>query len=103
MKVFVIIPAAGLGTRMAPADAKAKSAKKIPVSKQFTEVGDAPILVHTLRKWRDSYPVTDIYVAMRKNEMEGFKKQIKEEQLSKPVHLVEGGDRMGGSVADSQP
>jgi 2-C-methyl-D-erythritol 4-phosphate cytidylyltransferase len=101
MKVFVIIPAAGLGTRMAPADAKGKSAKKIPVSKQFTEVGDAPILVHTLRKFAASYPVTDIYVAMRKNEMEGFKKQIKEEKLSKPVHLVEGGESRQESVANA--
>jgi 2-C-methyl-D-erythritol 4-phosphate cytidylyltransferase len=101
MKVFVIIPAAGLGTRMAPADAKAKSAKKTPVSKQFTEVGDAPILVHTLRKFGASYPVTDIYVAMRKNEMDGFKKQIKEEKLSKPVLLVEGGESRQESVANA--
>jgi len=101
MKVFVIIPAAGLGTRMAPADAKAKSAKKTSISKQFTEVGDAPILIHTLRKFAASYPVTDIYVAMRKNEMETFKKQIKEEKLSKPVQLVEGGESRQESVANA--
>src|SRR3954462_5373603 len=101
MKVFVIIPAAGLGTRMAGPGTKKKSAKTATVSKQFTEVGDAPILVHTLRKFAASYPVTDIYVAMRKNEMEGIKKQIKKEKLSKPVDLGEGGESRQESVANA--
>jgi len=101
MKVFVIIPAAGLGTRMAPAGAKTKSSKNAKVSKQFTQLGDAPILIHTLRKFAASYPVSDIYVAMRKNEMEGFRKQIKEEQLTKPVHVVEGGESRQESVANA--
>jgi 2-C-methyl-D-erythritol 4-phosphate cytidylyltransferase len=101
MKVFVIIPAAGLGTRMAGPRAKAKSPKSANVPKQLTEVGDAPILIHTLRKFAASYPVSDIYVAMRKSEMEGFRKQIKEEQLSKPVHVVEGGESRQESVANA--
>jgi 2-C-methyl-D-erythritol 4-phosphate cytidylyltransferase len=101
MKVFVIIPAAGLGTRMAGPGAKKKSAKNATVSKQFTEIGDAPILIHTLRKFAASYPVSDIYVAMRKNEIEGFRKQIKEEKLSKPVHVVEGGESRQESVANA--
>src|SRR5205807_476165 len=45
--------------------------------------------------------VSDIYVAMRKNEMEGFRKQIKEEKLSKPVHVVEGGESRQQSVANA--
>ena len=101
MKVFVIIPAAGLGTRMAPADTKTKTAKNAKVSKQFTQLGDAPILIHTLRKFAASYPVSDIYVAMRKNEMDGFRKQIKEEKLTKPVHVVEGGASRQESVANA--
>ena len=56
MKVFVIIPAAGLGTRMAsPSAAKAK--KKTP-TKQFKELGGVPILVHTLRKFAPLPPST---------------------------------------------
>ena len=47
MKVFVIIPAAGLGTRMAPLP---KPGKKPGPSKQFTEVGGVPILILTDRK-----------------------------------------------------
>jgi 2-C-methyl-D-erythritol 4-phosphate cytidylyltransferase len=45
--------------------------------------------------------VSDIYVSMRKNEMEGFRKQIKEEQLTKPVHVVEGGESRQESVANA--
>src|SRR5215469_9884776 len=43
MKVTVIIPAAGLGTRMAPAG------KKGVPSKQFSEINGTPIVIHTLR------------------------------------------------------
>src|SRR5437899_260724 len=51
MKVSVIIPAAGLGTRMAaPA---AKSRKSTP-TKQFAELAGTPILVHTLRRFAES-------------------------------------------------
>src|SRR5213592_1685305 len=101
MKVFVIIPAAGLGTRMAGPGTKKKSVKAATVSKQFTQLGDAPILIHTLRKFASSYPVSDIYVAMRKNELEGFRKQVKEEKLTKPVHVVEGGESRQESVANA--
>src|ERR1035438_3288837 len=52
MKVIVIIPAAGLGTRMAPMPSAldAKTKKPHP-SKQFTELAGTPILIHTLRKF----------------------------------------------------
>ena len=46
MKVFVIIPAAGLGTRMASFSAGTKSK-----SKQFFELNGTPILIHTVRKF----------------------------------------------------
>ena len=38
---------------------------------------------------------------MRRNEMEGFRKQIKEEKLTKPVHVVEGGESRQESVANA--
>jgi 2-C-methyl-D-erythritol 4-phosphate cytidylyltransferase len=73
MKVFVIIPAAGLGTRMAPApspaDAKSAKAKKAHPSKQFTELGGVPILIHTLRKFAAMDAVNEIWVALRENEI----------------------------------
>jgi 2-C-methyl-D-erythritol 4-phosphate cytidylyltransferase len=96
MKVFVIIPAAGLGTRMSA------GAKKGPrPSKQFTELGGAPILIHTLRKFAASSQVSEIWVALRKNEMEGFRRQLEKESLKKPVQMVEGGEHRQESVANA--
>jgi 2-C-methyl-D-erythritol 4-phosphate cytidylyltransferase len=96
MKVFVIIPAAGLGTRMSA------GARKGPrPSKQFTELGGAPILIHTLRKFAASGQVSEIYVALRKNEMEAFRRQLDKEGLKKPVHIVEGGEHRQESVANA--
>ena len=51
MKVIVIIPAAGLGTRMSAASAGHKS-------KQFFELQGTPILVHTLRKFANNARLT---------------------------------------------
>jgi 2-C-methyl-D-erythritol 4-phosphate cytidylyltransferase len=100
MKVVVIIPAAGLGTRMGSA-ASTKS-KKPAASKQFTELAGTPILIHTLRKFAASAEVGEIYVALRANEIEGFRERLEKEAkdvLKKKVHLVEGGEHRQQSVA----
>ena len=99
MKVVVIIPAAGLGTRMAPAsDARNK---RPTASKQFSEIGGTPILIHTLRKFAASPEVAEIYVALRANEMAGFQTRLKsDKELSgKKIELVEGGEHRQQSVA----
>ncbi len=102
MKVFVIVPAAGLGTRMAsPSGAKAK--EKAP-SKQFKELGGIPILVHTLRKFAASPEVYEIIVALRKDEIEGFRAQVEKqypEILTKRLRMVEGGEHRQDSVANA--
>jgi 2-C-methyl-D-erythritol 4-phosphate cytidylyltransferase len=101
MKVFVIIPAAGLGTRMATPSAKSR--KKTP-SKQFKELGGVPILVHTLRKFAATEAVHEIIVALRKDEIEGFRAQLEKqfsEILCKPVSFVEGGEHRQDSVANA--
>ena len=102
MKVFVIVPAAGLGTRMAPLSA-AKARKKAP-SKQFKELGGIPILVHTLRKFAASPAVYEIVVALRKNEIAGFRSQLEKqfpEILNKRLQMVEGGEHRQDSVASA--
>lgn len=103
MKVVVIVPAAGLGTRMgSPGGAEGK--KKPPASKQFTELGGTPILVHTLRKFAAVAAVSEIYVALRKNEISGFRSQLGKEDkdvLQKKVNLVEGGEHRQQSVANA--
>ena len=100
MKVFVIIPAAGLGTRMAP-PATGKGKKAVP-SKQFTELGGAPILMHTLRKFAGCTEVAEILVALRQDEIDHFRERLEKDGkdiLAKPVRLVEGGEHRQQSVA----
>jgi 2-C-methyl-D-erythritol 4-phosphate cytidylyltransferase len=100
MKVIVIIPAAGLGTRMSSAPS-AKS-KKPSASKQFTELGGTPILVHTLRKFSASPQVNEICVALRVNEIDGFRERLgKEKDILAKVRLVEGGEHRQNSVANA--
>jgi 2-C-methyl-D-erythritol 4-phosphate cytidylyltransferase len=99
MKVVVIIPAAGVGTRMAPAGAKTK----VP-SKQFTELGGTPILIHTLRRFAASPRVAEIFVALRKDEIAGFRERLRAEAsdlLKRKVELVEGGTHRQHSVANA--
>ena len=101
MKVFVIIPAAGLDTRMQTSSARSR--KKAP-SKQFKELGGVPILVHTLRKFAATDAVHEIVVALRKDEIEGFRAQLEKqfsEILCKPLSFVEGGEHRQDSVANA--
>jgi 2-C-methyl-D-erythritol 4-phosphate cytidylyltransferase len=107
MKVVVIIPAAGLGTRMSPmpsgADAKSASAKsrKPHPSKQFTDLGGTPILIHTLRKFAAVDAISEIWIALRENEIEGFRERLGKEAkdvLKKKIELVVGGEHRQQSV-----
>jgi 2-C-methyl-D-erythritol 4-phosphate cytidylyltransferase len=98
MNVVVIIPAAGLGTRMAAAGA----ARVAPgASKQFTELDGVPILIHTLRKFAASPQVREIYLAMRPSEAASFEARLAREKLGKPVRVVEGGEHRQQSVANA--
>ncbi|HJS99500.1 MAG TPA: 2-C-methyl-D-erythritol 4-phosphate cytidylyltransferase [Terriglobales bacterium] len=101
MKVIAIIPAAGLGTRMAAAETAPRSAVGKGPSKQFAELHGVPILVHTLRKFAASPRVTEIYVALRKAEADSFRPRLEKEVLGKKVHLVEGGEHRQQSVANA--
>ena len=105
MKVVVIIPAAGLGTRMAPVPVGAKGKqKKAPPSKQFTELGGTPILVHTLRKFAVVDAVSEIWIALRENEIAGFRARLQSEPndvLQKKVELVVGGEHRQQSVENA--
>ena len=110
MKVFVIIPAAGLGTRMgAPSAGPGPLHPNKPNaglsgtplrSKQFLELAGVPILVHTLRKFAACPQVDSIWIALRKPEMEGFAPILEAAEVDKLVHLVEGGEHRQESVGN---
>jgi 2-C-methyl-D-erythritol 4-phosphate cytidylyltransferase len=95
MKVIVIIPAAGLGTRMA-----GQATGKTP-AKQFTEINGVPVLIHTLRKFAAMTEVNEIVLALRKAEGEIFAPRLAQEKLAKPVRIVEGGEHRQESVANA--
>lgn len=95
MKVVAIIPAAGLGTRMTP------GGKRAQPSKQFFEIDGAPILIHTLRVFARNRQVHQIMVALRKNEMDLFGRQLEKEKLAGKVEIVEGGEHRQNSVANA--
>jgi 2-C-methyl-D-erythritol 4-phosphate cytidylyltransferase len=98
MKVIVIIPAAGLGTRMSAGAAKPSDP---PRSKQFAELGGVPILIHTLRRFAASPQVSEFFVALRKAEIKEFQPRLKLEPFAEKVHLVEGGENRQQSVANA--
>jgi 2-C-methyl-D-erythritol 4-phosphate cytidylyltransferase len=99
MKVLVIIPAAGLGTRMAtPGSGLRPGATP---SKQFAELNGVPILIHTLRKFAGYADVQEIYIALRSAEAESFAPRLEKERLGKPIHIVEGGEHRQESVANA--
>jgi 2-C-methyl-D-erythritol 4-phosphate cytidylyltransferase len=102
MKVIAIIPAAGLGTRMA--SASSAKVKKPTASKQFTELGGTPILIHTVRKFAANPEVSEICIALRANEIDGFRLRLEKEAkdvLKKKITLVEGGEHRQQSVANA--
>jgi len=90
MQVFVILPAAGLGTRMAG-----------PQPKQFLALNGLPILIHSLRAFAAVQRVTAIYVAVRKPEMERVEAQVAEYGFAGRVRVVEGGDNRQESVSNA--
>jgi len=97
MKVSVILPAAGLGTRMGRS-----SPEKFGTSrKQFMLLEGSPILMHTVRRFVASPSVTEIVVALRPEDSEWAAELLRQEGFSKPVRLVEGGDSRQQSVENA--
>jgi 2-C-methyl-D-erythritol 4-phosphate cytidylyltransferase len=86
-----------------PVGAKGKQ-KKTPPSKQFTELGGTPILIHTLRKFAAVDAVSEIWVALRENEIAGFRVRLEGEAqdvLKKKVELLVGGEHRQQSVENA--
>jgi 2-C-methyl-D-erythritol 4-phosphate cytidylyltransferase len=93
MRVFVILPAAGIGTRMAASGAGAP--------KQFLEIGGVPVLVRSVRAFLAVPRVTAVCVAVRAQERERLEAQMLEHKLGPRVHMVEGGDNRQESVGNA--
>ena len=90
----MILPAAGLGTRMGKS-----SAEKSGVSrKQFMLLEGSPILMHTVRKFAASDRVSEIVVAVRGEDRDWVEEMLADEFPASRVRVVEGGDSRQQSV-----
>jgi 2-C-methyl-D-erythritol 4-phosphate cytidylyltransferase len=97
MNVAVILPAAGLGTRMGRS-----SPEKAGVSrKQFMLLDGSPIFLHTVRKFARCERVSEIVLAVRAEDREWVEELLREEKLAKPARVVEGGDSRQQSVENA--
>lgn len=97
MRVAVIIPAAGLGTRMG----RSQPEKAGTSRKQFMLLDNLPILLHTIRKFAACPMVSEILVALRGEDMPWTEEWLGREALRVPVRLVEGGDSRQQSVENA--
>jgi 2-C-methyl-D-erythritol 4-phosphate cytidylyltransferase len=98
MNVAVILPAAGLGTRMGRSPAEHSGVSR----KQFMLLDGSPILVHTIRKFAALRPtVREIVVALRGEDKGWVEELLRAEPPGTPVRLVEGGDTRQQSVENA--
>ena len=95
MRVSVILPAAGIGTRMSPHGDRPAAAK------QFLTIGGVPVLVHCLRAFAGVERVSEVLVAVRASEMERVSDLVSRHGLDGKVRVVEGGENRQGSVANA--
>ena len=97
MKVSVIIPAAGLGTRMGRSAPEKEGISR----KQFMLLNGSPVLVHTIRKFVSSPLVTEIVVALRTDDLAWADELFRSQGLAKAVRTVSGGESRQQSVENA--
>ena len=99
MRVYVILPAAGIGTRMSAGFAQ--GGERPVAAKQFLAIGGVPILVHCLRAFASVERVAEVLVAVREPEIERVTALVSRFGLEAKVRVVEGGEHRQGSVANA--
>ena len=97
MKVAVILPAAGLGTRMGKGSAEKTGTSR----KQFMLLEGSPILIYTVRKFAASPRVAEIVVAVRGEDVEWVGAMLAGEFPPDRVRVVEGGNSRQQSVENA--
>jgi 2-C-methyl-D-erythritol 4-phosphate cytidylyltransferase len=96
MKVAVIVPAAGLGTRMGRSSAEKSGTSR----KQFMLLEGSPILLHTVRKFMASDRIHEVVVAVRAEDLEWAGEMLTRE-FSGRARVVEGGNSRQHSVENA--
>jgi 2-C-methyl-D-erythritol 4-phosphate cytidylyltransferase len=86
-RIFAILPAAGLGTRMGA-----------ETPKQFLELDGTPIVIHTVRRVASCALITDIVVATRADVVASLEASLRAEKFKQKVSVIRGGDSRQESV-----
>lgn len=97
MKVAVIVPAAGLGTRMGRSSAEKAGTSR----KQFMLLEGSPILLHTVRKFAACGRAHEIVVAVRSEDLEWVSEMLAPEFPRGLARVVEGGNSRQQSVENA--
>lgn len=90
LKVSVIIPAAGSGTRIGGI-----------ITKQFLELNGKPILAHTIEKFQNNHLVFEIIIASQNIYFSEIEKICKRYNFNKIKHIIEGGKTRQESVGNA--
>ena len=92
MQVHVILPAAGLGTRMA-----------VPgvLAKQFLSLGGVPVLLRSVQAFAAMDRVNSITLVLRAAEQEQVQALLQEHVLGGRVRIATGGDHRQESVSNA--
>lgn len=86
--VTVLIAAAGMSNRMG-----------CTVNKQFINLGNKPVLVHTMEKFQKSNLIDEIVIIAREDEVEYCKKNIVEKyNFNKVTKVIKGGKERQDSI-----
>lgn len=97
MQAAVILPAAGMGTRMGRAAAEKTGTSR----KQFMLLEGSPIMLHTVRKFAASGRVHDVVVAVRSEDLDWVREMLDREFPPALVRVVEGGNSRQQSVENA--
>ncbi len=95
MQVFVILPAAGIGTRMAGPGVHSA------LPKQFLEIDGVPVLIRSVKAFLAVKRVDAVCIALRAPERARMEALVAAHKLGPRVHMVEGGDNRQQSVGNA--
>lgn len=84
---IAIIVAAGSGKRFGGA-----------IPKQFLEISQKPLLIHTLEKFENCASVDEIILVLSENEIENFSKILENYKINKLHKIISGGETRAQSV-----
>jgi 2-C-methyl-D-erythritol 4-phosphate cytidylyltransferase len=90
MKIWVIIVAGGIGKRM-----------QAELPKQFLEINQKPILIHTLQKFYQTLPHAQFLIVLPTHHHQTWQQIIKKHNLSITHQLVDGGAERFYSVKNA--